>query len=70
MLEAAKALLLKSLTQELRLWEGGAVDLSATADRLHHQGQPMMARAVWDMWRYNEVELMKLWAAVAALDDR
>jgi len=70
MLEAAKALLLQSLMQDLRLRESEAVYLSDTADRLHHQGQTVMARAVWDMWRHNEVELMKLRAEVEALDCR
>ena len=68
MLEAAKTLLVHSLTQELRLRESEAVHLSNTADRLHHQGQPAMAQAVWNMWRHNEVEVMKLRTAVVALD--
>jgi hypothetical protein len=67
MLEAAKALLLKSLTQDLRLRESEAVYLSDRDDRLHHQGQPVIAQAVWEMWRHNEVELIKLRAEVEAL---
>ena len=67
MLEPAKVLLLQSLTKDLRLRENEAVSLSDTADRLHHQGHSGKAQAVWDMWRHNEVELIKLRAEVVTL---
>jgi hypothetical protein len=38
------------------------------ADRLSEQGLSGMVQPVWEMWRHNEVERLKLRAQIEALD--
>jgi hypothetical protein len=68
MLEAAKAILRHNLKQEHSLREKQAAYLLDMADRLSEQGLSGMVQPVWEMWRHNEVERLKLRAQIEALD--
>jgi hypothetical protein len=67
MLEAAKALLLRNLKQELSLRDKQADYLLEMAEQLPQQGLHAMTQTMWEMWRHNEVDRIKLKAQIEAL---
>jgi len=67
MLEAAKAILIQNLKHDLTLREKQAADLVKMADMVQQQELSGMAEALWEMWRQNEVERLKLQVQIEAL---